>query len=161
VTNDFPQSFKNNFSFSFKMSKQLIRLLSLTAVLHQTTAQRSYATLPNTDFFGNDITYWYGSFEGCLWACDTTATCIGFVLDKSKGYNCWLKHNFWPNNIFSSSTTRDISFVTNQAALRVRLAAKDEVCLYYYHYITAFYNNAYNNTLFIAVDRYDCRRKLL
>ncbi len=54
---------------------------------------RSYARAVNgnTDYPGNDITYWKGPFSGCAAACDQTPGCVAYTLHKDNGANCWLK----------------------------------------------------------------------
>jgi len=52
---------------------------------------RSYTPRINTDYPGNDITYWRGPFSGCAKACDSTPNCVAYVIHKDNGANCWLK----------------------------------------------------------------------
>jgi hypothetical protein len=92
------------------------------------TAQnrRNYTVLSSYDYQSNDITYWIGPFSSCGVQCDATPGCIAYALHKDNGANCWLKHNLLGGN---TATNRDTYYVINQAAFRVRLAAKDEVLL--------------------------------
>jgi hypothetical protein len=50
-----------------------------------------YKLSANTNYIGNDITYYEGPFTNCAAKCDATPNCAGYVTDKDKGSNCWLK----------------------------------------------------------------------
>jgi hypothetical protein len=100
------------------------------------TFAKSYATLVNAHYPGgyypggsneiNDLRYWEGPFSACPAQCDSTPGCVGFLLHKNLGANCYLKFALHASKS-TWWTGSDTVYVTNQAALRVRLAAKDEV----------------------------------
>lgn len=75
---------------------------------------RNYKIVPNVDYPENDIAYFNGKFKNCPKKCDLTPNCIGYTLNKEKGYGCWLKTSF-KNPI--SSNLKDTFYINEQPPL--------------------------------------------
>jgi hypothetical protein len=71
---------------------------------------RTYKNIPNVNYPLNDITYYTGSFSDCPTICDNTPGCVGYVPDKNRGQNCWLKNSFINRSTYNT-TTLDINFI--------------------------------------------------
>lgn len=52
---------------------------------------RNYTYKPKTNYTGDILKYYVGSFDTCEVACDNTAGCVGYTKHLDNGANCWLK----------------------------------------------------------------------
>ena len=66
---------------------------------------RTYTLESNKDYSGNDLEYFNGAFTDCANRCNSLPNCVGYVLHKDNGRNCWMKRTLSGNG--SASTIRD------------------------------------------------------
>jgi len=71
---------------------------------------KTYNKIANGDWPGNDIKYFTGPFDKCAEECNKTDNCVGYITNKPKGSDCWLKSGF--SNKGGSNPDRD-TFYSN------------------------------------------------
>jgi hypothetical protein len=59
----------------------------------------------NIDYPGNDIEYKLIPYNECQNACSTTTGCVGYVINKEAGKNCWLKSSLQGKTTNTQRTT--------------------------------------------------------
>jgi hypothetical protein len=58
--------------------------------------------LQGKDYPGNDIEYYNGPFTDCANRCNSLPNCVGYILHKDNGRNCWMKSALSGNGNISS-----------------------------------------------------------